>query len=555
MRLVTILGVKTWEADYALSGKTCRAPLASVAIVKLRGGISQVVSLCTQRAEQETLPILRQSIPVDTAVVCERIPSGKSPDEVQEFVSVVARVLDGKDAILDMTHGYRHLPLLAFAVVLYLSALQRTRLEAAYYGLLDDRGHCPLLDLKPLVELATLAFAAGELRRTGSTTALVERVCRDGGTDANMLAVTLDALSAAFASGLPLELGHEAARFQQEVANRLERWLRRRGVPLADGLVSAIKQTIARPAFVAAGGSDWKRGVMLTADELERQARLVDDLLERRAYGPAAMVMEEWALSWAISRLFRPEGAGDWLDRANRERAAAVLRALVAWDSEPMLKVRLTQEQQRLAGWWQALSELRNSLAHAGMRREEVTPWRKKSKLGRRLECVRNGWQWLRTQPDVSLRVPGIVRRLLVTPVGNVPGAFFSALYHAWPVDRCLSVCSPSSRPLVDQVLARFGQGLKVLFCELSDPYADEVRARKVATCARPILAEAEEVVLNLTGGTTLMGLVVEWLGQEAKRLGRRVRRLVVLDKRPREEQEHNSYVKGQAVWLEDEGA
>lgn len=89
--------------------------------------------------------------------------------------------------VLDVTHGPRHLALLAFATALYLSALGRCHLEAACYALLREDKPRPLVDLRPLLNLATLAFAADGLRQTGSTGPLVERLSADGSEQAEML--------------------------------------------------------------------------------------------------------------------------------------------------------------------------------------------------------------------------------------------------------------------------------------------------------------------------------------------------------------------------------
>lgn len=50
-------------------------------------------------------------------------------------------------------------------------------------------------------------------------------------------------------------------------------------------------------------------------------------------------------------------------------------------------------------------------------------------------------------------------------------------------------------------------------------------------------LVEAGNVIINLTGGTTVKRYVVERIGEAARRLGCQVRRIALIDRRPAEEQ------------------
>lgn len=564
MILVTLLGKEARETNYQLENRTCSARLAPVAIVSLRGGFSEVVALCTEQAAESTFPVLQQDLDPRIRTRREDIPLATSDDEIEPFLERLTQVIDaaGDDVALDVTHGPRHLQFLVFAVALYLSALGRAQVVGTYYGFLSARGQSLIVDLRPLLELAALAFAAGELRRTGSTKALVERLQKAAsgavkvkGVNIKDVASQLEGLAAAFGSGLPLETGAEALHFRCQYKKPLTRFLRSRRVPLSKHLVQAIDEELARFALPQEPPlpRGWKARYSLSRAELERESGLVDALFERGAYGPAAIVAQEWIVSWA---LLEQGEASRWLQWKVRDRTRDRLNALATHARDAELRRELTADQVRLGEFWYALKELRNSLAHAGMRSEEVDLWRQKGTLPKILREVRSEWSWMKEFPKVPLEIEGTVRRLLVTPVGRAPGAFYSALQHAYPVDRCLCICSAETTDLVKDVLDTTSctpepEAIQLL---LPDPHGDLDRAEGLVKDARDHLARAEEVVLNLTGGTTLMGLTVEWMGDEARRLGRRVRRLVVLDRRPREEQEREPFVRGEAVWLDEEG-
>ena len=73
----------------------------------------------------------------------------------------------------------------------------------------------------------------------------------------------------------------------------------------------------------------------------------------------------------------------------------------------------------------------------------------------------------------------------------------------------------------------------------------------KAATQARQRLLDADEVIANMTGGTTLMGLVIQRLVEEAQRLDRPVRRFALIDRRTPAEQDSEPFVQGDDHWLD----
>jgi hypothetical protein len=64
----------------------------------------------------------------------------------------------------------------------------------------------------------------------------------------------------------------------------------------------------------------------------------------------------------------------------------------------------------------------------------------------------------------------------------------------------------------------------------------------------------AQEVTINLTGGTTIMGLAISAIANEAQRLARDVRRFGLVDRRPPNEQDADPYRAGDVFWLDPRG-
>ena len=71
---------------------------------------------------------------------------------------------------------------------------------------------------------------------------------------------------------------------------------------------------------------------------------------------------------------------------------------------------------------------------------------------------------------------------------------------------------------------------------------------------AKPWLFEADRIEANLTGGTSLMGVLVGRLLEHAGRTYRRpARRFVLIDPRPYEEQRAEPWVKGDIHYIDGE--
>jgi hypothetical protein len=254
--------------------------------------------------------------------------------------------------------------------------------------------------------------------------------------------------------------------------------------------------------------------------------------------------MEEWLVSWACLRL---RLAGRWLDYDARRRAANKLHALAKVENDRMAAA-LTGEQRELARFWSALSQARNAYAHAGMRGLDVD-----AELP---ESVRVGWETLKHAPDRPLEVPGRTEApVLVSAVGTTPGPLYSAL-RACPTDPgCLiAICSEETRTLAEEARRNAVSSATLIPLSMADPVGGTTEIDRVVSDARRHLLDGPEVLVNMTGGTTLMGLVVEQIALEAARLGRPVRRFGLIDRRPREEQLRKPYVAAEPYWLDSGG-
>jgi hypothetical protein len=557
--LLTVLGTQPRRARYSLNGRQAEAALAPLALLELLSHHpercpSHVLALCTPAAKEESWPLLVKGLGPRFEARAVELPG--DPADVRGFLRAVAQAVEpqpGTALTVDATHGFRHHSFLTCLAALYLAELRGTEVRGAWYGLLQE-AESRFLDLRPLLELPRWIHALRTFSETGSArplAALLEGPSRP-------MARALRELSLAHGTGLPLELGRLSADFLRQHARALQKALAaEHALPLAEeltGLLTARLEDFRLPQ--AGSGEGWKRQVELSREELRRQARLVEDLLERGSLAAALGLMREWTVSWAVLSLGLQ---GDWLDHGRvRRRAESVLGALAALHREPV-PGGMEEEQRGLARFWASLTELRNAFQHAGMRPRALAGPR--AQLREKLEAVREYWdQTLRHCPALALQpAPALERPLLVSALGLRPGVLFSALRacaeREGPPGACLVICSRETEDSVARAVEQAGFQGPVERLVLEDPFGGRGEIQRLARAARAHLLQAEEVWVNLTGGTTLMGLVVEAVAEEAGRLARTVRRFGLVDRRPAAEQEAEPFRQGEALWFDAEGA
>ncbi len=231
----------------------------------------------------------------------------------------------------------------------------------------------------------------------------------------------------------------------------------------------------------------------------------------------------------------------DWLKRSVRQKYERKLGALGAFEKDPLA----TSEQRNFGNFWNHLTQqLRNALHHHAMREEAL------EEPPKPLEDVRYVWNQLKTGKIDLPQLGGGSGRLLLSPQGTRPGVLFSALKVARP-DTCLVICSDASASSIPVTAeqAKFKGDIERI--ELTDPHSGFAEIDATAEHARRGLLNADEVLANMTGGTTLMGLIIQRLVEEAQKLDRTVRRFALIDRRPPTEQDSDPFMKSDCHWLD----
>jgi hypothetical protein len=492
----------------------------------------EVWFLLTEKAREKAWDEI-QAEATRLGVAVKTVPLGGESelDDASLFLERTAHAIpDGATLTLDVTQGLRHHAFLFFALALYVSKFRKNKLAGIFYSRLETEPRDavkPVIDLKPVLELARWFIACDAFRATGSTAPIAELV-----KDKRAQVLFCD-FSQSFLTGLPIEAGGTAAKLVEKLSSD--------GFSLADMPLEAdLRKLLLDEIKPLAGGFKQKPELVLDPQEILRQRCFIERYLRTGQDNLAFGLMREWV----VNRVLASRGTKAWLKLSEREAVEnqlGCLKALKAQKNDPN-RAELSQELSELATDWDHLSDLRNALMHHGMR-EEGLPQKPIKKL-------KGSWQdkptW-GTFPEIG----GGCGKLLICPLGNAPGVLFSAIRHTKP-DRCLVICSKTSMTSIDEASSKSQFRPEILPLVMDDPHSGIGEFKGLLDKARCWLFEADALEVNLTGGTSLMGVLAGRLLEHGARTYRRTaRRFVMVDRRSTEEQKNDPWVEGEITYLD----
>lgn len=235
-------------------------------------------------------------------------------EQMKLLTDMAARVRENETVVLDITHGFRHLPMLALVAARYLSHVRHAVVSELYYGALEmtTNGITPVLKLDGLLHMLDWieAFAAHDA--SGNYGVFASLLVRDG-----MKQDSADALE-------------RAAHFERVTNSTQAREI----VTPKLGEIAALGGATKLFSDQMALRLSWARKP--TRDARERA--LFDAYLERKDFLRASIYLQESVISAACNRL-----AIDSNEHAPREQARETLKDSSAFRD---------------------LSDIRNMLAH-----------------------------------------------------------------------------------------------------------------------------------------------------------------------------------------------
>lgn len=109
----------------------------------------------------------------------ENLPMGNNETEIWEiFTRTFEQIQQGDTLYIDITHGFRYLPMLVVALINYSKFLKKTTVASITYGNFEARNRetneAQIIDLSSLSTLLDWNYAAGEFINNGNATPMKE---------------------------------------------------------------------------------------------------------------------------------------------------------------------------------------------------------------------------------------------------------------------------------------------------------------------------------------------------------------------------------------------
>ena len=128
--------------------------------------------------------IISEKLEIETHL--KLIPFGINEQEQLKILRVLSDDVHTEDNIvMDLTHGFRHLPMLGFLSCIYLSLVKKVCIEGIYYGALDmtTEGKTPVMRLDGLIQLMDWINALKLFDTTGQLSLVQQLLSKAGVAD------------------------------------------------------------------------------------------------------------------------------------------------------------------------------------------------------------------------------------------------------------------------------------------------------------------------------------------------------------------------------------
>lgn len=349
LKAFTFLGLGKYEDTIYIKhdeNESCETDLFPIAVADLYKP-DQMILFITQKVKEakgDDLAKLTEKFGENFCI--KDIPNGNSTEELWEIFQTCANAIDdGDEIILDITHAFRSIPLLIFIVAAYLRQAKQVKLQHIIYGAFEARDQeteqTPIFDLTPFVDLLDWMNAFTIFQRSGDAGDIAKLNLP------NSIKRALTNVSEALLTNRTFEAQEAIFRFAKMDFNHPES-LSRQPVPF-QMLTERLKESYENIGVNQPRNEPKK--------SLKAQYEQIKWYVVNQHYLQAITLMREWMVSWECIQLKKKE----WLNQDVRRTTEDELNERV--DHQNFHNLDFTK-------LWRQCRDLRNDLAHCGMRED-----------------------------------------------------------------------------------------------------------------------------------------------------------------------------------------
>lgn len=384
MKLLTSLGTGTYkQAEYIWRDYRYKTSLFPLALVEWLHPQEIIVFLTEDAAKHGNWTNYRQQVGDRCPVHGVRIPDGRTEQEIWQIFDIITEeVNEGDTVTIDVTHAFRSLPMVFFAVTAFLRAVKSVKVEHILYGCyVTEDTPAQVIDLTLMLELLDWTEGAKRFTEMG-----------DARLIGNRLVQTQDRLHRQHAANAPKSLkpaGEALKNLTSQIQSNRVLEAMETAESLREKLQSAqdeIKEW-AKPFHLLLGETLKQASLIadacsreLSAETLGKQLAMVRQMQDYGMVVQAAELAREWMVNWAIWTSLRASEAEhpDWLEKEVRKNAEDEIFQIAGRPKPetaprkllPSLADRLNEStREEFREVWNEIAELRNDLAHCGMKK------------------------------------------------------------------------------------------------------------------------------------------------------------------------------------------
>jgi CRISPR-associated DxTHG motif protein len=368
-KIITFLGTNPCEATYLHNGNISTGKAFVKALYDFFP-THQILVCMTIEAENATWNLLQaeETFPTDPRVQPFLIPKGSTPAEMWDiFQQITDRIDFNDEVIFDITHALRSLPFLVFLFAAYLKEAKAVTIEAIYYGAYDlaEDGKTPVIDLSEFVAMLDWLTATKLFVKTGDGQELADRLkayrpkkkatkqsprIKQADRDIEQAIKAIEKISLSLALARPIESMQASRQLATVLPNAINsiHYYAQPFSLLAEQIVEAYGQ-------FALSDKDQNNAEL----SLARQLRMIRWYIQHGQTIQAATLAREWVISVIATHLNQPmseSNVRETIEYGLNDRA------------ERCDRIREIRAFPQVNALWRELRNLRNDIAHVGMR-------------------------------------------------------------------------------------------------------------------------------------------------------------------------------------------
>lgn len=359
-KAISFLGAGKYnKTKYRWGESECETDLFPEALYKIFKPSSLYIFV-TERARSSAradgrpyCEVLKES--VGGALNLVTIPEGRTQGELWEIFNKFTEVVEERDdLILDITHAFRSIPIFVFSAAIFLRYVKDAKIEHILYGAYearDEKNVSPIFDLRSLMDLVDWTSGAEALIVRGDAVTLANKLkerCKgtgSAGLPTRKMAEEMLLLSKALSLVRPMD----AMKASRRLTEIFELVRRESLPPPFFHILEKVKNEISRLSCSCPE--------ILNEEWIEKGLEIIDYCIKRGMIIQGVLISREWVVDLQCMMLGK---ASSWLDKETRE------------EIEKKLNEELNSGTD-VSRVWGNIREIRNNIAHCGMRRYPIS--------------------------------------------------------------------------------------------------------------------------------------------------------------------------------------